>query len=902
MLNAAAAPLADPMLDTLLDKYGAPGEACWEDVAERVAKALAKLDGGPAKARRAREREFLWALLEGGARPGGRILANMGRDGRNASAINCTVSRTVEDSMAGIARAVGEAMETLAKGCGIGYCFSTLRPRGALVAGVGAATGGVLPFMDTFDAACATVSSAGGRRGAQMGTLDVRHPDVEDYIEAKARAGRLTNFNLSVLVGDEFMAAVAADGEHRLMYPVRAGEPRPPEGESAWARWQRPGPDAEYERDAEGRYLCRIHKRLPARDLWDRIMRLTYDSAEPGVLFIDRINAMNPLRSVEEIWATNPCGEQPLPPHGACLLGAIRLTDHVTDGLTEGAAFDWEGFARAARTFSRMLDNVVEDARLPLPEQDAELRAKRRHGMGIMGLGSALNLLGLRYGSDPAQAFARRVGAVLAEQSWREAVALAREKGRAPVFEDPAVLEAHLASPYVSRLVDEGVLDGDWRAAAAEHGLRWSHATTVAPTGTTAFVSGNCSNGIEPTFAHRTERNILVAAGEAKRTVLVRSLEEAYAERHGLPRGPAWTAADDVSPAEHVAMQAAVQRFVDSSISKTVNVPEDMPFQAFKDVYRLAYEQGLKGCATYRPTPQRAGVLTREGEMARRRYRFRTADGAWREFGGGESVSHDRREPTRAALLHEALNQGQYAPRPAPEGAAWPDGAGRIEGELVEWAVAGPAQAPAAADAPALPPELAAEADAAAAVEARPRSEPELPELIDEIRRGATQSAKTRPLALPSMTYRLHVNVPDAMPIYVHVSKLGDRLHEVFINSKDTQHAAWQASFSLTLSALLRRIDGLAEIADLISDLKSVRDADGGALGRSVDGGHRYVPSIISEVGYALERAAEDLLGKPISARPAAAPVPGACPACGGELRREEGCQVCGGCGYSKCG
>jgi len=550
--------------------------------------------------------------------------------------------------------------------------------------------------MEVFDALCRTVSSAGGRRGAQMATFDVGHPDVFEFVTAKRAPGRLRQFNLSLLISDAFLEAVRLDADWPLAFPLTAAEQRRDgvnlEDEQAvlWRSWPiREG----YLTDDEGRVACRVHRTVRARTLWETIMRSAYDYGEPGFILIDRVNEMNNNGFCEQIRATNPCGEQPLPPYGACLLGSVNLTRFVRHPFTDNASFDWPLFRRVVRVFTRMLDNVVEIHGLRIPEQAEEIYRKRRHGMGFLGLGSALALLGLRYGHPQAIAFTEEVARTMALEGWREGLTLAREKGPAPIMEEvfeitPTLLRDHPAladagctagdrltgarllcmSPYMQRLAGE---DPELVAAIAESGARFTHHTSIAPTGTVALsVANNVSNGIEPTFAHRYLRNVIREGRKTKVALEVCSFEllayralvdpdaDPDSTEHPLPA--VFVSTDDVNPSEHLDMQAAAQRWVDSSISKTINVPSDFPFEAFKDIYLEAADRQLKGCTTFRYNPEQfQGVLLREADLKATTYRFTLDDGSIVECRGDELIEYNGEVQT-AANLYEALKEGYY--------------------------------------------------------------------------------------------------------------------------------------------------------------------------------------------------------------------------------------------------
>jgi len=677
----------------LTAKDGHKIDATIDDTYKRVAKALAGVEVETKQDQY--YEEFLWALRSG-AIPAGRIMSNAGAQEHKpaTSTINCTVSGTVGDSMDNILNKVHEAGLTLKAGCGIGYEFSTLRPKGAYVSGAGAYTSGPLSFMDIYDKMCFTVSSAGGRRGAQMGTFDVGHPDVMDFIRAKREDGRLRQFNLSLLVTDAFMQAVINQEDWHLAFPVTQKEMEEEgldlrdSGQFVWREW----PDAgNYVSDDRGLVACKIYKTLPARRVWDLIMASTYDFAEPGFVLIDKVNAMNNNWFDENIRATNPCGEQPLPPYGSCLLGSINLTRFVVDPFTEEAHFDWEAFRKVVKVFTRMLDNVVEINGLPLPQQRREIYRKRRHGMGFLGLGSTLTMLRMKYGDQAAVGFTEEVSRQLALAGWEEGVELAREKGPAPIMtEQFEVTEEMLRkrpemaadgyqlgdkvpgrilharySRYMQQIAAEAPELVD---EIAEVGSRFTHHSSIAPTGTISLsLANNASNGIEPSFAHHYFRNVIRQGKKTKEKVDVYSFELlAYRElvdETAMPAGSLpdyFITAEDVTPKEHVDIQAAAQKWIDSSISKTANVPTDYPYEEFKDIYLYAYEQGLKGCTTFRFNPEAfQGVLVKEKDLKNTVYKFELADGTTVQLKGDEEIEYDGEVHT-AANLFDALKEGYY--------------------------------------------------------------------------------------------------------------------------------------------------------------------------------------------------------------------------------------------------
>lgn len=723
-----------------------------EDSWRRVATAVAAAESDPALW----TERFLGILRDHRYLPAGRILAGAGT-GRDVTLFNCFVMGTVPDSMAGIFAHLREAALTLQQGGGIGYDFSTIRPKGAPVAGVGADASGPLSFMDVWDAMCRTIMSAGSRRGAMMATLRCDHPDVVDFIEAKRAPGRLRMFNLSVLVTDPFMQAVADDASWDLAFGGR------------------------------------VFRTLPARELWDRIMRSTYDSAEPGVIFIDRINVQNNLKYIEQIQSTNPCGEQPLPPYGACLLGSVNLAKLVVDPFTPKARFDHAALAEIVPVAIRLMDNVVDVSRFPLPEQAAEAKAKRRIGLGVTGLADAFLMLGVRYGSPESAALTEEWLGAIKLHSYRASAGIAAEKGAFPLFDR----DAFLAAPGVAELPPE------IRDLIARHGIRNALLTSIAPTGTISLFAGNVASGIEPVFAWTHTRNVLLPDGSRRAETVENYAYRLFREIHGAeaPLPDHFVDAQTLQPADHLAIQAAAQKHIDSSISKTINCPENLSFDAFKDVYAQAYASGCKGCTTYRPNAITGAVL-------------------------------------------------EAKPRTTQKGAA---------------------------DAPGL----------------------SLP--------------AARPEVLPGETYKLRW--PDSdHAIYVTLNDTvidGQRRpFEIFINSKNMEHYAWTVALTRMISAVFRRG---GDVAFVVEELKAVFDPRGGQWM-----GGRYVPSLLAAIGETIERhmGATGFLAKPegivpevaveVTAEAVDAPVrpPGrSCPKCGHPtLIRQEGCDTCLNCGYSRCG
>ena len=758
---------------------GKPVDNTIEDSWHRVAAALAEAETQPDDWKQ----PFFEALDDFRFLPAGRILSGAGTD-RTVTLFNCFVMGTIPDDMSGIFEHLRQAALTMQQGGGIGYDFSTLRPNGASVEGVGADASGPLTFMDVWDAMCRTIMSAGHRRGAMMATLRCDHPDIEAFIEAKQDPGRLRMFNLSVLITDDFMAAVKDD-----------------------APW-------------ELHFAGRTYRSIRARDLWDSIMRATYAFAEPGVIFIDRINKRNNLSYCEEIFATNPCGEQPLPPYGACLLGSINLARLVQDPFGPDAVLDLDALRDLARISIRMLDNAIDVSNFPLPEQRAEAEAKRRIGLGVTGLADALIFCKLRYGSEQGVAMTEVWMAEVRRAAYLASVELAAEKGPFPLFE----AKAYLAGESVAEL------DDDVRAAIAEHGIRNALLTSIAPTGTISIFADNISSGLEPVFAFTYRRHVIMPDGgrreEAVSDYAYRQYRVRFGETAQLP--DYFVTAEALAPSDHVAMQAAAQKYIDASISKTINLPEDISFGAFKDVYMQAYDQGCKGCTTYRPNEITGAVL---------------------EAGDGK----------------------KSAPVTEPE-------------------------------LPLVQPEV------------KPR---------DELDAGAVvymTQPLDRPGALPGQTYKIKWPESDHS-IYITINDVVQdgcvRPFEVFINSKNVDHFAWTVALTRMISAVFRRG---GDVSFVVDELKNVFDPRGGYW---VEG--RYIPSLLAAIGEVIER---HMIIIGFIANPngdadgeqarIAVPVRGAdrgraeggdsgrlrgCPKCGTPgLIRQEGCETCVSCGYSKCG
>ncbi len=744
---------------------GDPVDKTIEDTWARIAKALASCESDPARW----EPVFNEALSGFQFLPAGRIVAGAGT-GRAVTLFNCFVMGTIPDDLGGIFAHLREAALTMQQGGGIGYDFSTLRPKGAPVHGVGADASGPLSFMDVWDSMCRTIMSAGTRRGAMMATLRCDHPDIEAFIEAKREPGRLRMFNLSVLVTDAFMGAVEADRPWPLVFRGT------------------------------------VYREVRARDLWDRIMRATYAYAEPGVIFIDRINALNNLRYVEEISATNPCGEQPLPPYGACLLGSINLATLVRDPFGEAAHLDAPRLKALVHTAVRMMDNVVDASLFPLPEQRHEALSKRRIGLGVTGLADALILCKVRYGSQQAVALTEHWLSVIQNEAYRASAELAGEKGPFPLYDR----DKYLASPMVQ------ALDADVRSLIERNGIRNALLTSIAPTGTISLFADNISSGIEPVFSYTYERSVLMPDGTRRTEEVSDHAYRLFRDRFGpdVPLPDYFVNAQSLTPSEHVVMQAAAQRHVDSSISKTINCPEDLPFEAFKDVYRQAYALGCKGCTTYRPNAVTGAVLT---------------------------VKEEAKPAPAASAPVEASGVVHYMTKP-----------------------------------------------------------------LD------------RPESLPGETYK--VRWPDSdHAMYITINDIVEggrrRPFEVFINSKNMEHYAWTVALTRMISAVFRRG---GDISFVVEELKAVFDPRGGAWMQG-----RYVPSLLAAIGDVIEKhmkatgflpderdgmdaaALRKAVGGPVPSGPVEGgdtPRAMQCPKCGQPgLIRQEGCDLCPECGYSKC-
>ena len=564
-------------------RYRADGvarDARLEDSWRRVAKALAGVESGQ---RTQWELRFFELLDDFRFLPGGRVLAGAGTS-FDVTLFNCFVMGRIDDSMEGIFDALKEGALTMQQGGGVGYDFSTLRPSGTPAWRVGGVASGPVSFMRIWDSMCETLLSTAARRGAMMATLRCDHPDIEAFVEAKHRPGELRNFNLSVLVSDAFMQAVEANGPWKLVFPVQGQRADAHRDGSKLIERQWPGYD--------GAVSCRVLREVSARSLWEKIMRANYESAEPGVLFVDRINRQNNLGYREHISATNPCGEIPLPPYGACDLGSINLTRFVHKPFSGNASLDLDAIRASSAVAVRLLDNVIDLSRFPLQQQAEQARGSRRIGLGITGLADALIMLGLHYGSDQARRLAAQTMQAICHTAYRTSIALAAEKGSFPFFD----ADACLRQPFIQGL------PADIRKGIIDKGLRNSHLTAIAPAGTISLLANNVSSGIEPVFDFEYRRKVRGSDGMPARYELTD-----YALRHWRsqfgeqPVSDAFVDAHQLAPEQHLAMQAAMQPYVDNAISKTINIPVDYDFASFRSIYEQAYRLGLKGCTTFRP-------------------------------------------------------------------------------------------------------------------------------------------------------------------------------------------------------------------------------------------------------------------------------------------------------------
>lgn len=625
---------------------------------------------------------FYNLMASGRMAGGGRIMANIGSGDykKSASAINCVVLRQIPDSMEGIMQTAKEAALTLRAGCGVGYDFSTIRPKGFYVYGAGSETSGVISFMKIFDATCSTVMSGGARRGAQLGALDIQHPEIENFITCKREDGVLRYFNLSVLITDKFMNAVK-DGENWNLWFWKKSTLKPDESKIKLIRKDDIPyhyPEYDFFKFAEDHtevvfgncttdtvFAKSIMKTLPAKDLFDKMMKSTYDFAEPGFILVDKLNSENTLYFTEIQRASNPCGEQNLGFENSCLLGSMILHPYVTNAFSDSVKFDWVTFEEDVRTATRMLDNVVELSNLPLPALTAQLNLKRRHGLGFTGLGTTFNMMRMRYGGKESLEFTDKLMHTIAKISLEENINLAKEKGCAPIFDSSEHRELVIKSKYLERLLNSlgSTRSEELIRGILQHGLRFSHATSIAPTGTMSLTWGNnCSNGLEPSFSNSYMRNIRQPGKKTKVQEEVMSYEYHLWKEQGNGNSTPdwWSVTDDLSVDDHINVQAAVQKWTDAACSKTINVPTDMPFGDFKETYFKGWEAGLKGVTTFRFNPEVfTGVLVRKEDLEKTKYVFITEDKKEILVNGSDDIMYDG-ELHNAANLFDALKEGLY--------------------------------------------------------------------------------------------------------------------------------------------------------------------------------------------------------------------------------------------------
>ena len=831
-----AAPIAEQIWDMKYRFKQADGtaiDATVEDSWRRIAQDLARVEENPAEW----EDKFYSALEDFKFLPAGRITAGAGT-ARSVTLFNCFVMGTIPDSMGGIFEMLKEAALTMQQGGGIGYDFSTIRPKGAGVKGVAADASGPLSFMDVWDSMCRTIMSAGSRRGAMMATMRCDHPDIEDFITAKSDAARLRMFNVSVLITDPFMEAVKADGPWDLVF--------------------------------EGQ----VYRTVQARALWDSIMKATYDYAEPGVIFIDRINAANNLNYCETIAATNPCGEQPLPPYGACLLGSINLARLVSHPFEKAAVLDEALLADLVGTSVRMMDNVVDASKFPLEAQAREAAAKRRIGLGVTGLADALLMLGLRYGSDAAARQTERWLHAIARAAYLSSVQLAKEKGAFPLFD----AEGYLASGAMQQM------DDDVRAAISQNGIRNALLTSIAPTGTISLYAGNVSSGIEPVFAYAYKRKVLQKDGSRSEEEVVDYAVQMWRDKFGdVPLPNHFVDAQTLAPLDHVKMQAAAQKWVDSSISKTINCPEDISFDAFKDVYMAAWDQGCKGCTTYRPNDVTGSVLSVSANSESEMPDFASA--AERLKWAQEKAGFSTQSAAAEALGVSRSRYSNWVKDVSPLSNQGADLAAAHFQVTADWLLYGNAPQP--------------------SVVATGDDEPMQPHgdviyMAEPLDRPSALEGNTYKVKWPDSEHAIYITINDVV--------IGGRRRpfEVFINSKNMEHFAWTVALTRMISAVFRRG---GDVSFVVEELKAVFDPRGGAWM-----GGKYIPSILAAIGGVIEKhmiatgfIAGEGMGLKVDPKAesvhAGAPRGKSCPSCGSyEMRMIEGCMTCASCGFSKCG
>ena len=738
---------------------GSPIDKTLDDTWRRVAKTLASVEKEP----RLAEKKFYEALKEAQFLPAGRIISGAGTE-RSVTLFNCFVMGEIADDMSGIFSGLREAALTMQQGGGIGYDFSTLRPKGAPVLGVGADASGPLSFMNVWDAMCRTIMSAGSRRGAMMATLRCDHPDIEEFIEAKRDPALLRMFNLSVLITDKFMEAVRNNNSWDLLF--------------------------------EGK----IFRTISARELWNKIMHSTYEFAEPGVIFIDRINNLNNLSYCEQISATNPCGEQPLPPYGACLLGSINLAKLIKRPFEADAHIDLKELSELARTSVRMLDNVIDISRFPLPAQREEAHKKRRIGLGVTGLADALIMCGVRYGSSEAVDLTDTWMKNLRDAAYRESSQLAKEKGAFQLFEE----EAYMKGPNIK------MLPKDIQEDIKEFGIRNALLTSIAPTGTISLLADNVSSGVEPVFAFNYERTVLRPDGSKSIEPVHDYAYQIYRNLKGdtksLPE--AFVSAHSLRPEDHLVMQSTVQKYIDSSISKTINCPENISFEDFENIYQQAYDLGCKGCTTYRPNKITGSVLSTNSDVSEKEH-----------SAGTRKSSHE-------------------------------------DDNIIS--ISAPLDRPAGLD------------------------------------------GKTYKIKWPESDHAIYITLNDI------IQGGRRRPFEIFINSKNMEHFAWTVALTRMISAVFRRG---GDVSFVVEELKAVFDPRGGAW---MD--KRYVPSLLAAIGGVIEEHMIDIgflkdsdnleleFNKKKQVVNAEEANFSQCTQCGSaSMIRQEGCDLCSSCGYSKC-
>ena len=739
---------------------GRPIDETLDDTWRRVARTLAAPEKEPPLA----ELKFYEALNGARFLPAGRIISGAGTE-RSVTLFNCFVMGEIADDMSGIFSGLREAALTMQQGGGIGYDFSTLRPKGAPVLGVGADASGPLSFMNVWDSMCRTIMSAGSRRGAMMATLRCDHPDIEEFIEAKRDPILLRMFNLSVLITDKFMEAVRNNNSWDLLFNEK------------------------------------IFKTISARELWNKIMHSTYEFAEPGVIFIDRINNLNNLSYCEQISATNPCGEQPLPPYGACLLGSINLAKLVKQPFEADAYIDSKELSELVRTSVRMLDNVIDISRFPLPEQQEEAHKKRRIGLGVTGLADALIMCGVRYGSSEAVDLTETWMKNLRDTAYRESTQLAREKGAFQLFD----AEAYMKGPNIK------ILPKDIQEDIKEFGIRNALLTSIAPTGTISLLADNVSSGVEPVFAFNYERTVLRPDGSKSIEPVHDYAYQIYLNLKGDTKSlpAAFVNAHSLRPEDHLVMQSTVQKYIDSSISKTINCPENISFEDFENIYQQAYDLGCKGCTTYRPNKITGSVLSTNSNVS--------------EMEQPEGIGKSSQEDDNIISISAPLD------------------------------------------------------------------------------RPAGLDGKTYKLKWPESDHAIYITLNDIMQ--------GERRRpfEIFINSKNMEHFAWTVALTRMISAVFRRG---GDVSFVVEELKAVFDPRGGAW---MD--KRYVPSLLAAIGGVIEEHMIDIgflkdsdnleleFNKKKQLVNAKGDSFSQCPQCGSaSVIRQEGCDLCSSCGYSKCG